>query len=114
MKATASNYLGELKDHLLAFARSLRGRRAFADVLQVEVAEDIRADAARQQGRVGQLAYTAQQSDLEAARLLREAIADGHITADEVPEIRAALRHVIRSAHSDRRITELCPANAAK
>lgn len=107
-RATApGGYLGELRAHLLALTASLRRRVAFADVLQVEIAQDIVADASTQHTAASRLAYTAEQSDLEACRLLRASLADGHITADEIPVMRAALRHCTSSAAADRRITEL-------
>lgn len=101
-----SGYLAELRGHLAAMIADFRRLRNFGAILKTEVAEDITADAAAEQGRVGRLAYTAEQSDLEAARLLRETLADGHLAAEEIPALRLALRHVNRSAARDHQITE--------
>ena len=101
-----AGFLSELRDRLTAFAATLRGRRLHGDQLEAEVCLDVVADAAVEQGRVGRLAYTAEQADIEAARLLRDSLADGRITADEIPCLRTALRHVNRSAERDRQITE--------
>lgn len=102
------NFLTELSAHIAGFRDTLRHRRAYADVLHVEVAQDIAADIAAQQGRVGRLAYTAQQSDLEARQLLDRVLADGRITPAEVPLLRTARRHVLRSAERNHQITEAC------
>ncbi len=84
----------------------MRKERHFGAVLQVEVSEAITADVAAEQGRVGRLAYTAQQNDLEAGKLLDQVLADGRVTPDEVPLLKRASRHVHRSAEGDQRITE--------
>ncbi len=99
-------FLSELSAHLATFRASLRGRRQHGDQLQVEVAQDIVADAAAQQGRVGQLAYTAEQADLEAGQLLDQVLADKRVTPDEIPLLQRAARNVRRSAATDRKITE--------
>lgn len=96
----------ELAAHLLAFGGALRRRRAYADLLQVEVAQDIHADATAHQQATARLAYTAEQADCEAARLIRAALADGHVTADEIPDLRRAFRHIRHSAAADHRISE--------
>lgn len=102
-------FLRELRSHLGTLKAALRCRRAWADVLQVEIAEDIAADASTEQGRVGRFAYTAEQADIEAERLIRSTLADGHITDAEIPALRTAMRHVHRAAAADHRITELSP-----
>lgn len=101
-----SGYLAELRGHLAAMIADFRRLRNFGAILKTEVAEDITADAVAQQGRVGRLAYTAEQSDLEAARLLRGVLSDRHLTDADLPAIRTALRHVNRSAERDHQITE--------
>lgn len=103
-------FLAELRDRLTAFASSLRLRRAHGDQLEAEVCLDVVADAARTEHTAARLAYSAQQSDLEAARLIRESLADGRITADEIPVLRHALRHVGSSARADERLTRLLPS----
>lgn len=101
-------FLRELSSHLAGFKARLRQRRQFGDVLQVEVAEDVVVDAATEQGRVGQLAHSAQVHDEEAARLLRAAqdpASEGgrNITPREAAPI---FRCVNRSAEKDRAISE--------
>jgi hypothetical protein len=105
--ATGGGYLSELRSRLTAFAEALRGRRQHGDQLEAEVCLDVVADAAAAQARAGERAYTAEQADLEAARLLSESLADGRITAEEIPCLRSALRHVNRSAQADHQITEV-------
>ena len=117
MKAPASclpspvspGFLAELRDHLATFCATLRTRRDYPGLLQAEIAQDIIADATAQQGRAGALAYTAEQADLEADRLLTAAQqpdSDGGpaITPHEAGPI---LRHIRRSATADHRITEV-------
>lgn len=101
-----SPFLAELRTRLTAFAGVLRARRAHGDQLEAEVCLDVVADAAAAQRRAGEHAYTAEQADLEAARLIRESLADGRITADEIPVLRTALRHIHRSAAHDQRIAD--------
>ena len=99
-------YLAELRSRLTAFAATLRGRRLHGDQLEAEVCLDVVADAATEQGRAGRLAYTAEQADLEAGKLLDTVLADGRVTPTEIRTLRTARRHVRRSATADRRITE--------
>lgn len=101
-------FLTELKAHLAGLVADFRRRHAYADQLQAEVAQAIAADAAAAATRASRLAYTAEQADLEASRLLRDSLADGRITAAEIPVLRTALNHITRSARHDHTITEVC------
>lgn len=98
--------LRQLGAHLAAIKAGFRRNRAYAAILDAEVAEDIMADAAEVHRAAADLAYKAEQADLEAARLLRESLADGRIDLEEIPALQTALRHVTRSAASDHQITE--------
>jgi hypothetical protein len=105
--ANGSRFLSELRSRLKAFAENLRGRRQHGDQLEAEVCLAVVADASAAQARAGERAYSAEQADLEAARLLRESLADGRITAEEIPCLRAALRHVNRSAAADHQVGQI-------
>lgn len=101
-------FLKELSDHLAAMRGHFRDRRDYGAVLKTEVAQDIIADATGEQGRVGRLAYTAEQSDLEAKRLaelaqMQDSPGGQNITPDEMAPI---FRCITRSAEGDHQITE--------
>jgi len=97
-------FIHELKTHLAGLLPGLRRRRAYADLLQVEVAIDITADAATEQARAGRLAYTAEQADREAEQILRTVLADNRVTPEEIPLLRTALRNIHHSAEADHRL----------
>ncbi len=103
---TAPSPLTELIAYLRQMAGQLRARRRFGDLLHTEVALDIAADAAAQQARAAHLAYTAQQADIEAEQIMRTVLHDNRVTADEIPVLKQALRHVHNSATTDCRIVE--------
>lgn len=92
----------ELRHFLLSWKRDLRARRDYRNLLDVEAAEDIAADLQP----VAAAAYTAQQADLEAARLLRESLADGKLTTADIPLLEKALAHIGNSAAADQQIAE--------
>lgn len=95
-----AGYLAELRARLLAFAAALRLRRAHGDQLEAEVCLDVVADAAAQQARAGDHAYTAQQAALEAERHFRAAqLPDSPGGAAITPaEATTAFRH-LRQTH---------------
>jgi hypothetical protein len=102
------NFLNELQRHIATVRDSLRARRLHGDQLQVEVVQDITLDLAIVQGRAGELAYTAEQADLEAARLLKlaqEPDSEGGVLITP-REARPIFRHITRSAQRDHQITE--------
>lgn len=97
----------ELAAWLSALVDRFRHRRQFGDSLQVKIAQDITRDVAAVETKARDLGHVAEINDLEAATLLRSALADRQITADEIPVLEQALRHVRRSAAADHDITEL-------
>lgn len=99
MKKT-ENPLRELTGYLARLADKCRASRAFEILFPVTVAQDIAADVARSQAAAGALVYTAQQEDLEAARLIEDAGRDGFSAAD-LPALTRALRLVRASAKHD-------------
>lgn len=101
-------FLRELGHHLAHVSATLRKKRAFADLLQVEVAQDIARDLASELHQVRDQAYAAQQEDVEAERLMATVLADKKVTAAEIPLLETALRHVKRSGQRDHQITEAC------
>lgn len=93
-------FLRELRNHLTGFAASLRQRRAYGDLLKVEIGQDIAADVQAVTAKAGGHAYSAEQAALEATRLFRAAqLPDSpggrHITRGEAA---AAFRH-LRNSH---------------
>lgn len=95
-------FLTQLRTHLGDVKARYRARRVHAEVLDVEIAEDIVDDVAR----AHDLAYNAEQADLEAARLLVDSLADGHLNEADLPKVRLAIKHIERSAQRDHQITQ--------
>lgn len=98
----------ELMSFLSSLLPGLRAKRQYAEVLNVEVAQEIARDVVAQHAQLSGLAYTAEQADHEAAKLIGVITSDGHLTDDELPLLARALRHINRSAAHDHRLsTEL-------
>lgn len=97
--------LAELRDWLAGSLARCRANLDFRAAFFVDVAADIAEDAEKHQAKVAQRAYSAEQSDLEAVKLLESAASDG-LSACDMPAIAAAIRHIRRSAKQDRCITE--------
>jgi hypothetical protein len=92
----------ELNKFLAGLIPSLRARHQYAEVLNVEVAQEIAADIAALQSA----AYAAEQADLEAAKIIGAITADGHLTDAELPLLTRALRNINRSAAHDHHLSE--------
>lgn len=105
-KRSLGSLLREAASFLGSWIPDLRRSRDYCNLTDAEAHQDIIADAQAAQGQVRDAAYRAEQADLEAARLLRETLADGRVTAEEIPVLKAALRNVVRSADGDHAITE--------
>jgi G3E family GTPase len=99
------NHLCELRDWLKGRLSLRRSERRFDSAFDLDVASDIAADAARQQAQIAAEAYSAEQSDIEAAKLIEIAKRDG-LDASDLPAIERALRHIRSSAKHDHNISE--------
>ncbi len=66
---------------------------------------DIVRDASAQQQKVARDAYSAEQSDLEAVKILQAAAEDGFTNAD-LPAVEKAIRLIRRSADKDHAISD--------
>jgi len=97
--------LAELRSWLADTADRCRSQRWFGPLFRVNVATDILADAEKAQKQAAEDAYSAEQYDLEAVRVLNEAARDGFTNAD-IPEVARAVRLIRQSAQKDRRVTE--------
>lgn len=86
----------------IASARALRDYAALPALI---VAQDIAADSAAACTAASALAYSAEQADLEALRLLEDAARDGFNSAD-LPAVEQAVRHIRRSAAADHELAE--------
>jgi hypothetical protein len=84
---------------------SARALRDYAALPALTVAADIAAETARACSALGALAYSAEQDDLEALRLLEDAARDGFNSAD-LPAVEQAVRHIRRSAAADHALAE--------
>lgn len=110
MSSTASTSaslppLRELREYLARFIARCRAASWLGALFHARVVEDIAADLARQHRALSATAYTAEQADLEAARLLDEAARDGFSQAD-LPAVERAVRLIRRSAAHDRRLCD--------
>lgn len=86
----------------IASARSLR---AYSALPALTVAQDIAGDTAAACAALSAQAYTAEQADLEAVRLLEEAARDG-FTAADLPAVESAVRLIRASAAADHALAE--------
>jgi hypothetical protein len=98
-------YLRELRGRLAAFAQSLRFRRQHGDQLEAEVCLDIVTDADRSAATAARRAYTAEQADIEAQRLIRVALSPrspggAAITRAEARPILRNIRNSARHTHA--------------
>jgi hypothetical protein len=84
---------------------SARALRDYAALPALTVAQDIAADSAAACTAASALAYSAEQADIEAIRLLEEAARDGFNQAD-LSAVAAAVRHIRRSAAADHQLAE--------
>lgn len=103
------NPLRELRAYIADVAIRFRADRNFKGLFHVGVIEDIAVDAQREQAAIVQTAYSAEQADLEAAKLLEHAARDGFSNAD-LPAVQKAVRLIRSSARHDRRVVEMAQA----
>lgn len=100
-----TNPVAELRASLSDFADRCRSQSWFGPLFRVRVAQDIAADISAHQRRIADAAYSAEQSDLEAVKVLERAAADGFTNAD-LPEVERAIRLIRNSANKDHAISE--------
>lgn len=98
--------LQELHRFLASTAADYRARRQPGPQIDAEAAQDIAADLTRSTAACGATAYTAEQLDRQAAATLTHVLADGRVEPAEVPQVRRALRSILRSAEHDHDLTE--------
>lgn len=98
------NPLTELVTQLRQFAARCRSCRWLGALFHVGVALDIAADAVRAQSHQATDAYTAEQADLEAVKLIHRVCCAGHVSKTDLPLLTAALRHIHNSARRDHAI----------
>jgi hypothetical protein len=101
-----ANPVSELVRFLAASVGLARTARRFEEVMTVEVAQDITAEAVTHVQAVGAAAHKAEVYDREAVKLMDEVLADGVVTPDEVKQLRKAREFAKRSAEVDHDITE--------
>lgn len=94
----------ELAAYLAAFDRRCVAAGWWAPRFHLRVVADIFADLARWLRARAGYATAAEREDRAAIELLRRAIADGHLDDVDLPRVRAAIRHVERSAALDARL----------
>src|SRR4051812_38118033 len=99
-----TNYTTELDNQLVGFSVRCREARWLGPLFHVGVSQEILRDVKLEQRRQADDAYSAEQADLEAAKIIRQVMVDGRVTKSELPQLTKALRHVHNSARLDRRI----------
>ena len=102
----ARHYLAELRDWLAAGIARFRLERQFYAVAQLGVAADITADAIADSNAVAATAHAAEVNDREAITLLDSILADGALTAAELPALRRVRALAVRSAELDHDLAE--------
>jgi hypothetical protein len=103
--------LAELKTFLTGFARDLRGRRDYRNLVDVEAVQEIAAEVAHGVTEVAQLAFTARVADDEGLSLLERVAADGEITPAEMPSVMQAIAHIRRSRDIDHQLSDAASAS---
>jgi hypothetical protein len=98
--------LAELKHFFTGWIADLRGRRDYRNLVEAEAALDIARDLEARDATVSNVAYSAEQADLEAQAILATVLKDRVVTAAEIPLLEKALRHITRSAAADHQIGE--------
>ena len=101
------NTLLALVAHLARFKARCTAAGWLGAQIHVEGAELHAANLSVAQARVGQLAYSAEQSDLQAVQDIETVLRDGEVVEAELPVLKRALRHIKASARRDHQITEL-------
>jgi len=104
-----SNPVTELREFLAASVARFRALRQYLPVIRTQVAEDIVADVVTRDGTIANCAYSAEQHDLEALKLIAQAErpdSDGgrSITPREAARI---VRLIRLSAEKSRTVSEL-------
>ncbi len=99
----------ELRGQLAALSLRCRTRRWFGALFHVGVSEDIAADIVREERRKADLAYAAEQADLEAVKDIQRFIANGNRPAD-IPILKRALRQIHRSGRLDHNLCDRAQA----
>lgn len=98
--------ISEMGRYIRGSINLARAARKFGELLGWEAAEDIQQEAVAHERKIAGMAYSAEQGDREALKLLEATAADGHIDAEEMAAVTLAIRHIRRSAEQDRRISE--------
>lgn len=98
--------LRELGHYLQGWALDCRKSRQYATLTEVQAVQDITAEASAEQAELAGVAHRARVADDEAAGLIDQVLADGQVTAREIPLLRKARRHVGRSAEADHNLAE--------
>lgn len=96
--------LPELAAYVQTFDARCVAQRWWAPRFHLRICADILADLARWLRARSAVATAAEREDQAAIALLRRAIEDGQLDDVDLPRVRAALRHVERSAALDARL----------
>lgn len=99
--------LARLQTYNREFASRCNVARWFGALFHVGVEECLIEDAKAEQAMIAATAYSAEQADLEALKLLEAVSADNEISADEMRLVKTACRHIRHSAEKDRAICEV-------
>lgn len=105
MKTPATSPLAELRTWLADTAARCRAQKWFGALFLTNVASDIVADVVKNEEAAARDAYSAEQSDLEAVRILDEAAADG-LSNSDMAAVAKAVRLIRRSAQKDHAVSE--------
>lgn len=98
------NHTAEASRYLDYAAPRFRDQRWFRPLAHLNVLRDILRDACRQQRQAGVVTGAARQDARFMEETLRQVMADGQVTADELPLLRALLP---RSRRVSRRLGRL-------
>jgi hypothetical protein len=105
IQQTCFFFADEMDERLGVSTARFVAKRWHHALFHLRVLADIWADIKRRLTRAGRMAYDAEQADAEAAKLLRDSLADG-IDRSDTPAIRTALAHIETSGRKDRQLVE--------
>lgn len=111
-RSTPLSPVAEMRLYAVQFKARCQAAGWFGALFHARVICDIAEDDVKHQVKISDRAYSAEQDDLEAEKLIADAIADGVVTVAEIQQLKTALRHVRRSREADHNITDLAHVDA--
>lgn len=98
--------VAEMTDYLADWRAQARAGRKYDELLSVEAAQEIHRDVTAGQSNARRTVYGEEQRNRLNAQELHAILADGKVTADEVPALHRLASRELKSADILRVVTE--------